>query len=86
MPLCCAGEFANGGAGSRFVAPSGQWLDSPVAVLKATNGTSITSALLSLADPNYNATTGELTFKVRLFWLAGRPCTAACPQGASGLS
>ena len=81
MPLCCAGEFANGGAGSRFVAPSGQWLDSPVAVLKATEGT-ITSALLSLAGPNYNATgTGELTFKVRLIWLAGRPCTAACPQG-----
>lgn len=30
-----AAEFANSSAGSKFVAASGQWLDSPVAVLKA---------------------------------------------------
>ena len=79
-PLCSADEFSNGGAGSRFVAPSRQWLDSPVAVLKATNGTAIASALLSLADPHYDAAIGELTFQVRPIWLAGRPCTTACPQ------
>lgn len=79
-PLCSADEFADGSAGSRFVAPSGQWLDSPVAVLKATNGTAIASALLSLASPHYNAATGELTFQVRLIRVAGKPCTAACTQ------
>ena len=51
-----------------------------MAVLKATNGTAITSALLSLADPHYNAATGELTFQVRPIWQAGRPCAAAYPQ------
>lgn len=45
---------------------SGQWLHSPIAVLKATDDSgNTTSALLALAKPHFNATAHTLTFKVR---------------------
>ena len=66
IPRCAAATFANGSAGGKFVGASGQWLAQPTAVLRATDSTgSRVSALLSLAEPSYNATRGTLTFKAR---------------------
>ena len=61
-----AGDFANSSAGGKFVTAAGQWLDSPVAVLKASDGSiNMTSALLALSEPHYDSTANTLTFKVR---------------------
>ena len=69
-PFRGAADFANGSAGGKFVTSSGQWLDHPVGVLQATNGSAnMTSALVSLASPRYDATRKTLTFQVRLIWL-----------------
>lgn len=58
-----------------FVTSSGTWLSSPVGVLKASDSSgNPTSALLTLADPRYDAATHTLSFKV-LFCL--------CPEQAS---
>ena len=50
-------------------------------VLQATNGSAnMTSVLVSLASPRYDATRRTLTFQVRLPWLADAPssgCTGA---------
>ena len=49
-------------------------------VLQATNGSAnMTSVLVSLAGPRYDATRRTLTFQVRLTWPAwpGGPCTTA---------
>ena len=44
---------------------SGSWLDSPVAVLKATDDDGKpASVLLSLAEPRYDNASRTLTFKV----------------------
>ena len=44
---------------------AGAWLGNPVAVLKASNDSgSAASALLSLAEPRYDADDRTLTFKV----------------------
>ena len=52
--------------GGKFVSPAGSWLSNPVAVLKATDDAgNLTSALLMLADPHFNATRRTLKFKVR---------------------
>ena len=55
---------------------SGQWLAQPTAALKATgkDGSHV-SALLSLAEPRYNATRKTLAFKARLSALLLRPQT-----------
>ena len=46
---------------------SGQWLDHPMGVLQATNGSAnMTSVLVSLASPRYDATRRTLTFQVRV--------------------
>lgn len=50
---------------------SGSWLDSPVAVLKATDDDGKpASVLLSLAEPRYDNASRTLTFKV---------CSFDCP-------
>ena len=47
---------------------SGSWLDSPVAVLKATDDDDKpASVLLSLAEPRYDNASRTLTFKVCSF-------------------
>ena len=62
-----AAEFANSSAGSKFVAASGQWLDSPVAVLKAIDGSGTkAAALLALSEPRYSDAARKLSFKVQL--------------------
>ncbi|KAK9821975.1 hypothetical protein WJX81_008402 [Elliptochloris bilobata] len=61
------GDFANSSAGGKFVTAAGQWLDHPMAVLKAANGSgNMTSALLSLGDPRYDAARHTLTFKTKI--------------------
>ena len=84
-PCRGAGDFANGSAGGKFVTSSGDWLDHPLGVLQATNGSAnMTTALVSLASPRYDAARNTLTFQVRLTWLAvDHPLL---PLGASGVS
>ena len=60
-----AADFADGRPGAYFVSATGRWLDSPVAVLKATSGGRAVSALVSLAEPHYDTASQTLTFKVR---------------------
>ena len=60
-----AADFADDRPGAYFVSATGRWLDSPVAVLKATSGGRAVSALVSLAEPHYDAASQTLTFKVR---------------------
>ncbi|KAK9821960.1 hypothetical protein WJX81_005226 [Elliptochloris bilobata] len=61
------GDFAYSSAGARFVTASGQWLESPTAVLKATDDAGSTvSALLLLAEPHYNVTRRTLIFKTMI--------------------
>ena len=67
--LAFAAEFANAFVGGKFVTTDGSWLNKPTAVLRAVDATgNMTSALLSLAQPHYDADSHTLTFKV---------CTAA---------
>ena len=62
----CAADFANASAGGKFVMADGSWLSKPTAVLRAMDATgNMTSALLSLAQPHYDAASRTLTFKVR---------------------
>ena len=52
--------------GGKFVSAAGTWLDNPITVLRATDGTgNQTSALLKLSAPHFNATQRTLTFRVR---------------------
>lgn len=60
-----AADFADDRPGAYFVSATGRWLDSPVAVLKATSGGRAVSALVSLAEPHYDAASQTLTFNVR---------------------
>ena len=56
---------------------SGHWLAQPIAVLRATDSTgSHISALLSLAEPRYNATRGTLAFKARHLYC--QPVASVC--------
>ncbi|KAK9821953.1 hypothetical protein WJX81_002224 [Elliptochloris bilobata] len=60
-------DYANASAGGKFVTASGNWLDQPTGVLRATDGSgNPTSALLSLADPHYDATSKTLTFQAKI--------------------
>jgi len=64
-----ADDFANSSAGGSFVTSSGAWLSNPVGVLKAFDASgNATSALLTLADPRYDAATHTLSFKVLLLF------------------
>ena len=67
----CAGDFANSSAGGTFEEADGHWLHQPTAVLRAKDesGMVATSALLSLAQPRYDATHHTLTFQVRFCFL-----------------
>ena len=61
-----AAEFANASAGGKFVTADGSWLKQPTAVLRATDPSgNMKSALLSLAQPSYDVTSGRLTFQAR---------------------
>lgn len=73
-------DFADARPGARFVSPTGRWLDNPVAALEATSGGRMVSALVSLADPHYDATSQALTFKAVL--LPATPDTLL-PGGAA---
>ena len=74
-------DFANSSAGGKFVTAAGHWLDSPVAVLKASDGsTNTTSALLALSEPHYDSTANTLTFKVRGSLSLWCLCLAPCRQ------
>ena len=69
-----AADFANGSSSGKFVTSSGQWLDHPMGVLQATNGSAnMTQVLVSLAAPRYDATRRTLTFQVRPPWFADTP-------------
>ena len=61
-----AADFANASAGAKFVTAEGSWLSKPTAVLRAMDATNnMTSVLLSLAQPHYDAASRTLTFKAR---------------------
>ncbi|KAK9821957.1 hypothetical protein WJX81_003443 [Elliptochloris bilobata] len=75
--------FANSSTGSPLLSPSGQWLGSPVAVLRATQGGNATAALLLLSEPRYDHVKRALTFHTKILPVDG---TAALPTigGAAG--
>ena len=69
-----------------FVTSSGAWLSSPVGVLKASDSSgNPISALLTLADPRYDAATHTLSFKV-LLCLCGEQASPAVKRGAARCS
>ena len=72
-----AGDFAERFTSpeSRFVAPSGKWLDHPIAVLKGTSdddGKTL-SALVTLAASHYDASAHTLHFKVTCAYIQHDP-------------
>ena len=82
----CAGDFANSSAGGTFEEADGHWLHQPTAVLRAKDesGMVATSALLSLAQPRYDATHHTLTFQVQ-FCFTQYPRDMLCGVGATAV-
>ena len=85
-PCACAGDFANSSAGGTFEEADGHWLHQPTAVLRAKDesGMVATSALLSLAQPRYDADHHTLTFQVQIYVLQS-PEDILCGVGAAAV-